>query len=643
MPGNVDGSIDAGLPPDDQEHFYSVLNLPKTASDQEIRERYRQLSIVFHPDKQVDERRKEAATQRFLEVQKAYEVLSDPVTRRAYDILGPEGLQLLQSADFKHVAEEEFEDALRRQQREQARLRVEQAVHPRGNITIGFDASSLFDDEYAAADGSLVSPWQNFLFALHDVRKNKFSVRHRIQAEVSKKTWLVLASRVTLGSGSGNRPGGYVGSTMMGTVRHHFSPRLDFEATTSLLSVSGLILKSTYRTDDYVVTCQSELSSAFIAQPFRPRRNGPLLLPPLSVSVFRRLFPKSPTQGMLEASISPTGPRIAIGVTSSAFHDSSPDRVTDDEPSDTESPFRAPSSSGLALYSSDWQLGFDLAGLGSGLNGRYGITFLELGVTFQTVLRLGFAGFTWLAGGDWRGNNAAIGANVSVNSDGVVVRVDATYHGQTLTLPIILSHEHNQSVGLWAAVLPSTVLALVYHFRLRPRHRKQRLTYLQQARQQLREEKSDLLRQCQETILLLQDTASRHMRAEEACDGLVILDARYGPSERDEGTEGLDVDVTIPVRALVNSSQLYIPGKRSKAGIPGFYDPVAGVPKTLRVRYRFRGREHYAEIPDSMPVVLPLKGTLRFPTQMCAMILRGDGTRSFHNVTKEALSLGAQH
>ncbi len=46
-----------------------------------------------------------------------------------------------------------------------------------------------------------------------------------------------------------------------------------------------------------------------------------------------------------------------------------------------------------------------------------------------------------------------------------------------------------------------------------------------------------------------------------------------------------------------------------QAGIPGFFDPVAGVPKTLRIRYRFRGRAHYAEIPDYMPVVLPLKGT----------------------------------
>ena len=50
-----------------------MLNLPKTAADHEFRERYRQLSVVFHPDKQTDPERKEAASQRFLEVQKAYE------------------------------------------------------------------------------------------------------------------------------------------------------------------------------------------------------------------------------------------------------------------------------------------------------------------------------------------------------------------------------------------------------------------------------------------------------------------------------------------------------------------------------------------------------------------------------------------
>ncbi|TFK86075.1 DnaJ-domain-containing protein [Polyporus arcularius HHB13444] len=608
MSTNANAGNLGSIPADDPEYYYSVLNLPKTASEQEVRERYRQLSIVFHPDKQVDEARKEAATRQFLEVQKAYEVLSDPITRAAYDTLGLEGIELVHSGDFERVAGDKFEEELRRRQRELDRLRVEQAVYPKGTVTVGIDASSIFDDEYEEEDGSPVSSWQNFWLALNDVRKNQFAVRHRVQTEIKKGTTVVLTSRVSYGSGPGKRP--VVSPTLFGTVRHQYSPRLNFQATTSLLNVTGVALKGVYTADDYVVACQSEVHPVMLLQPFTYRRGETILLPPLTVAIFRRLFPNSPTQGSLEVSLNPSGPAISIGVTSSAFHDTSLESTLDDEPPYVEPSVRAPSSSGLALYSSDWQIGFDLAGISSGLSGRYGITLLELGVHLQTVLRLGLTGLTWLVGGEWRGPNAAVGANVSVNPDSVVLRLDASYHGQALSLPIILSHEHNEALGFWTAVLPCTALGLFYYFDLRPRRRKERIGYLRDAYRQLHEEKSDLLRQWQETVYLLQDTASRHMRAEEACDGLIILDARYGPSERDEGTEGLDVDVTVPVQALVNSSQLYIPGKRSKAGIPGFYDPVAGVPKTLRVRYKFRGRMHYAEIPDYMPVVLPLKDHL---------------------------------
>ncbi|KAI0746997.1 DnaJ-domain-containing protein [Daedaleopsis nitida] len=610
MAENAEAGTFTAVPADDSEYFYAVLNLPKSASDHEVRERYRQLSIVFHPDKQVDEGRKATATHHFLELQKAYEVLSDPVTRRAYDLLGPEGLHILQSADFKHVAEEAFEDELRRRQRELDRLRVEQAVYPRGSVSIGVDASSIFDDQYEDEDGEPVSAWRNLQLALGEVRRNRFAVSHRIRAKANKKTRLTLFSRVAFGTNPRKRQGGFVGHDFMGTVSHQFSPRLNVQATTSLLNVSGISMKSVYRTDDYVVAFQSDVHPIMLLQPFTYRWGQPLLLPPLSVSIFRRLFPNLPMQGSLEASITPSGPTISIGVTSSALHDASLDRAAEDDLPNDEVTLRAPSSSGLAIYSSDWQIGVDLAGAASGLRARYGLSLLELGVHLQAAVRLGLAGLTWLVGGEWRGDNGSISTSVNVNVDGVVLRVDASYHRQTLSLPIILSREHNGGLGFWTAVLPSTALALIYYFQLRPRRRRERLEYLKEARRQLREEKSEVLRRWQETLYLLQDTASRHLRTEEACDGLIILDARYGPAERDEGTEGLDVDVTVPMQALVNSSQLSIPGKRSKAGIPGFYDPVAGVPKALRVRYKFRGRMHYAEIPDYSPVVIPLKDHL---------------------------------
>lgn len=50
-----------------------------------------------------------------------------------------------------------------------------------------------------------------------------------------------------------------------------------------------------------------------------------------------------------------------------------------------------------------------------------------------------------------------------------------------------------------------------------------------------------------------------------------------------------------------------------QSAIQGFLDPAPSAPKTLRVRYLFRDRMHYAEIPDLSPVVLPLKGERRPP------------------------------
>ena len=51
----------------------SVLNLNKGASQAEINERHRALSLIFHPDKQRDEASKAIATRKFLEIQKAYQ------------------------------------------------------------------------------------------------------------------------------------------------------------------------------------------------------------------------------------------------------------------------------------------------------------------------------------------------------------------------------------------------------------------------------------------------------------------------------------------------------------------------------------------------------------------------------------------
>ncbi|KAJ3196162.1 hypothetical protein HK101_009902 [Irineochytrium annulatum] len=67
------------------------------------------------------------------------------------------------------------------------------------------------------------------------------------------------------------------------------------------------------------------------------------------------------------------------------------------------------------------------------------------------------------------------------------------------------------------------------------------------------------------------------------------------------------VDVTVPVQNLVVNSQLHISGGHSKAHLVGFYDPCFGEAKRLRVIYKFRSNMHMVEVDDIAAVAAPLR------------------------------------
>ena len=77
-------------PQADRRDFYEVLGVPRSASQDEIQRSYRKLARTYHPDVNSDP----AAEDRFKEISEAYDVLSDPETRRRYDDFGPDFRQV---------------------------------------------------------------------------------------------------------------------------------------------------------------------------------------------------------------------------------------------------------------------------------------------------------------------------------------------------------------------------------------------------------------------------------------------------------------------------------------------------------------------------------------------------------------------
>src|SRR6202789_1496636 len=65
--------------------YYEVLAVSRGASADEIKKSYRKLAVKYHPDKNPGDK---AAEDKFKELGEAYEALSDPQKRAAYNQYG---------------------------------------------------------------------------------------------------------------------------------------------------------------------------------------------------------------------------------------------------------------------------------------------------------------------------------------------------------------------------------------------------------------------------------------------------------------------------------------------------------------------------------------------------------------------------
>jgi DnaJ family protein C protein 11 len=196
---------------DDEEKdgYYSLLNVSKEASPEQINAAYRRMCIIYHPDKHDDPDKKTAAETLFGRLKEAHAVLSDPEKRIIYDVYGKKGLEASWELVPRTRTQSEIREEYERLQRRQEEERLQQATNPRGKTSVAINATDIFDsygDDYETGQLEISS----------------ITMSQQIDAPLTRKDTLTLSGTLVAKNGRGH---GQVGAIL----RHVVTPSKWFE------------------------------------------------------------------------------------------------------------------------------------------------------------------------------------------------------------------------------------------------------------------------------------------------------------------------------------------------------------------------------------------------------------------------------
>ncbi|XP_054882956.1 dnaJ homolog subfamily C member 11 [Poeciliopsis prolifica] len=537
------------------QDYYSLLNVRKEATVEELKASYRRLCMLYHPDKHRDPDLKRQAEQLFNQVHRAYEVLSDAHSRAIYDIFGKKGLEVegWEVVERKRTPAE-IREEYERLQREKEERRLQQRTNPKGTISVGVDATDLFDrydDDFEEMPGG----------GFPHIEINKMHISQSIEAPLTNTDTAMLSGSLSTHNGSG---GGNINVTVRRVTSAKGWGEVEFGAGDTLGPLVGL---KVFRN----VTPRCFLTAQWGLQ-FSPRG----LRPSCSLMTARHLDQN--TMGYLQWR---WGPNSAM--TTSLVRDTKSSHFT------LALQLGVPHSYLMMSYQYKFQDEDQTKVKGSVKTGWFG-TVVEYGAE-RKISR-----------------HSVLSATVSMGvPQGVTLKIKLARASQTYLFPVHLTDQLLPSAVFYATVGPLLAYVAVHRLIIIPYTKAQKEQELELQRKSSATDIAKKKQEAETAVLLMQESVRRIIEAEESKMGLIILNGWYGKfvSDTSQKQEKAKViDVTVPLQCLVKDSKLILT-EASKAGLPGFYDPCVGEEKSLKLLYQFRGVMHQVISADMEPLRIP--------------------------------------
>uniref|UniRef100_A0A8R1HYF1 J domain-containing protein n=1 Tax=Caenorhabditis japonica TaxID=281687 RepID=A0A8R1HYF1_CAEJA len=550
---SICGDEDGDLLFDEEEEidFYAILNVPKDATDDEIIKAYRKRCLMFHPDRFTDETEKKDAERVFVKLRRAHEVLLDPKQRAIYDALGVQGLDtqgwelVSRSANPENIRKE-YEFLQRLKDREL----MLQRIHPTSTFMIKTTVAGMFPEEEEDR---------------YPPQLLGISLSQSVDCAFTGVDRFGLSGRVKTGNGRGD------GS--VSAVWKRVAGNLNLENTVSLSSES---VSLTCRAARNVFT-----RAAVIVQPqVQYNLLHEAFIPSIAFIYSMRLHPR--WQGSIVLNVSPLGKALTTTMVHTENNHAKALGSLTLHPTNSNIRMvyyiRKPENDSLTEMS----VQLTPYGVSPAINmerrlSRYSRISCSFHFTFPSCLlytkfklKAGHSSFDW---------QIVLCDDKESLSRSVLYGVAIPYFSFQLT-KLVFRPYWERFVALFD--------------------------------DKSHEQEVDLAKkeEAANVVNLMRATAERIKMDEKTKHGVIIETARYGQCDG-SGTRAYPlagertIDVTVPLQAMVNDSQLRVYTVKSQ--LPGFYDPCPGEAKMLTVRYIFRDEAHSCTVADEMPLMLPLR------------------------------------